>query len=59
MSYLVLMPLIYSTPIELGGLGLSPFSIGLIMGTWGFLDALVQINFLGKLVRRYGATRVY
>lgn len=53
------MPLIYSTPINLGGLGLSPYQIGLIMGIWGFLNAFVQINLLGKVIKKYGASRVY
>lgn len=59
MAYSVLMPLIYSTKIELGGLGLSPYQIGLIMGIWGFVNAFVQINLLGKFIRKYGASRVY
>jgi hypothetical protein len=59
MAYSVLMPLIYSTKIELGGLGLDPYHIGMIMGTWGFVNAFVQINLLGKLIRKYGAGRMY
>lgn len=57
--YNVLIPLIYSTPIELGGLGFNPYQIGLIMGIWGLLNAFVQINLLGKAIRKYGASRVY
>lgn len=59
MSYSVLMPLIYSTKIEFGGLGFDPYQIGMIMGIWGFVNAFVQVNLLGKLIRKYGASRVY
>lgn len=59
MAYSVLMPLVYSTKIELGGLGLDPYQIGMIMGIWGFVNAFVQINLLGKLIRKYGSCRMY
>lgn len=59
MCYSALMPLMYSTPIELGGLGLSTYAIGVIMGIWGFVNIFIQINVLGKVIRKYGATRVY
>lgn len=59
MCYSVLMPLMYSTSIELGGLGLDPYEIGLIMGVWGFVNIFVQMNVLGRVIRKYGASRVY
>lgn len=59
MAYSVLMPLIYSTKIEHGGLGLNPYQIGMTMGIWGFVNAFVQINLLGKLIRKYGSARMY
>lgn len=31
----VLNPLVLSTSVKLGGLGLNPYEIGLILGTWG------------------------
>ncbi|KAF5359367.1 hypothetical protein D9756_003058 [Leucocoprinus leucothites] len=59
MCYVVLMPLMYSTSIETGGLGLDPYQIGMIMGVWGFCNAFVQINLVGKAIRRYGGASVY
>jgi MFS family permease len=59
MASSVLMPLVYSTEIKLGGLGLDPYHIGMIMGIRGFFNAFVQIGLLGKLIRKYGACRVY
>jgi hypothetical protein len=53
------MPLIFSTSIKDGGLGLSPYQIGLTMGIWGFMNAFVQINLLGKMIRKYGGNQVY
>ncbi|KAF9052457.1 hypothetical protein BDZ89DRAFT_1107678 [Hymenopellis radicata] len=35
MGYTVLIPLMYSTPISEGGLGFTPYKIGVIMATWG------------------------
>ncbi|KAJ7036843.1 major facilitator superfamily domain-containing protein [Mycena alexandri] len=36
----VMIPLVYATPVELNGLGLSPLHIGRIMGLCGFLNML-------------------
>jgi len=54
MSCHVLMPLVYSTSIPLGGLGLDPYHIGIIMGTVGILNAFVQIVFFGRIIRKFG-----
>lgn len=51
-SILVLIPLIYSTPTDLGGLGLSPSTIGTILGVWGVLNGFVQV-FCFAHVRKY------
>ncbi|KAF9007549.1 major facilitator superfamily multidrug-resistance, DHA1 sub-family [Cyathus striatus] len=59
MSYQVLLPLMFSTPVSYGGLGLDPYTIGTVMGTWGFFNAIIQINFLGRWLRRYGARQMY
>jgi len=55
----VLVPLIYSTSVEIGGLGLTPYYIGLIMSIWSFCNAIVQMNLVGKLIRKCGGARVY
>ena len=59
MGHFVLLPLFYSTPIRLGGLGLNPFIIGITFGTFGFINAVVQAKLLGPLTRKYGARKMY
>jgi len=59
MAHFVLIPLFYSTPIQSGGLGLNPFNIGIAMGSFGFVNAIVQARFLGLLIRKFGARKMY
>ncbi|KAF9480008.1 major facilitator superfamily multidrug-resistance, DHA1 sub-family [Pholiota conissans] len=59
MCHVTLLPLMYSTSIPLGGLGLDPFSIGLVLGGSGALNAIAQAKFLGRFIRKYGAGKVY
>ncbi|KAF6748560.1 major facilitator superfamily domain-containing protein [Ephemerocybe angulata] len=58
LSASALIPLVYSTPIEYGGLGMDPFTIGVIMGTYGISKGVLLALFLGKTVRRYGPTKL-
>ena len=51
----VLQPLVWSTSTSLGGLGFDPYRIGLIMGIWGFTNAIIQLTCLGPIIRRIGA----
>ncbi|TFK27809.1 MFS general substrate transporter [Coprinopsis marcescibilis] len=59
MANFALMPLIYSTPIEYGGLGMDPYTIGVILGCLGFANGVLQTMFLGPLIRRFGPSKVY
>lgn len=59
MCHVTLLPLMYSTSISLGGLGLDAFSIGLVLGGSGALNAIAQAKFLGRFIRKYGARKVY
>ncbi|CAA7266822.1 unnamed protein product [Cyclocybe aegerita] len=59
MSYSALLPLVYSTSIEFGGLGLDPFHIGVILGTFGFINSFVQMYFLGQLIRAHGPRKLF
>ncbi|KAF8872620.1 major facilitator superfamily multidrug-resistance, DHA1 sub-family [Infundibulicybe gibba] len=59
MSIQALQPLMFSTSIELGGLGLDPYKIGMIMGIWGFINAVIQLNFLNALIRKFGPRATY
>lgn len=59
MSYSVLLPLFYSTSIPSGGLGLNPYQIGITLGSFGFINAIVQARLLGPLIRKFGARQMY
>jgi hypothetical protein len=54
----VLQPLVYSTSTSLGGVGFTPYTIGLVMGMWGFLNALVQLTLLGPTIRYFGPRKM-
>ncbi|KAJ6468340.1 major facilitator superfamily multidrug-resistance, DHA1 sub-family [Mycena sanguinolenta] len=54
-----LVPLFFATPIPLGGLGLKPADIGLILSICGVSNAIVQALFGGWIIRRFGARRVF
>lgn len=53
-SFSSLLPLFYATPIEYGGLGLSPSRIGTCLGSMGFAGGVFQIFFAAKAFRRWG-----
>ncbi|KAJ6570054.1 major facilitator superfamily domain-containing protein [Mycena vulgaris] len=54
-----LLPLFLAMPIEIGGLGLPPYTIGLILATYGVTTGLFQVSFFSMLVRRFGERRVF
>ena len=53
-SMQVLIPLMWSTSLEHGGLGFTPYTIGLTLGTFGVVNVVIQVMLLGKLIRRFG-----
>ncbi|KIY74331.1 MFS general substrate transporter [Cylindrobasidium torrendii FP15055 ss-10] len=55
----VLTPLMYSTSIPAGGLGLTPFKIGRIMFAFGVVNAVMQIGLTSFLIRRWGAPKTF
>ena len=59
MGYAALLPLFYSTSIPLGGVGLDPYKIGITLGSFGCVNAIVQARFLGPSIRKFGARKVY
>lgn len=59
MANTVLLPLMYSTPLEYGGLGLTPFYIGTALACFGIVNAIFQVKFLGTLMRHIGKRRLY
>jgi hypothetical protein len=54
-----LNPLVWSTSVELGGLGMSPASIGSWVGGYGFINGIFQFVTFPRLVRRFGPRRVF
>ncbi|OAX38190.1 MFS transporter [Rhizopogon vinicolor AM-OR11-026] len=54
-----LQPLFYSTPIELGGLGFDPATIGLWMGAFGLLNGVVQTIIFAPLIHKYGPKTIF
>jgi hypothetical protein len=53
-----LHPLFYSTPIEFGGLGFTPMTIGLWMSAFGVANSLIQAFCFAPLVNRLGTKTV-
>jgi len=58
-AYRALQPLFFSTPIELGGLGLDPPVIGTIMSSFGVLNGVFQVFFFAKMTERLGIKNVF
>ncbi|KAH9005448.1 MFS general substrate transporter [Lactarius hatsudake] len=56
MSYI---PLVWSTPVEYGGLDLSPASIGLGLAVYGGIGGFFQFIFFSRFVSRFGLRRVF
>ncbi|KAG6916780.1 hypothetical protein DXG01_005362 [Tephrocybe rancida] len=53
-SIQVLLPLMYSTSIPVGGLGFDAYRIGIILSAFSLVNAFVQLFLFGKLIRRFG-----
>ncbi|KAG7094374.1 hypothetical protein E1B28_007975 [Marasmius oreades] len=58
-SYVVLIPLIYSASTKLGGLGFTPSRIGTILGVYMFFNALNSITLSKRLVKKFGARTMF
>ncbi|KAG7090160.1 hypothetical protein E1B28_011768 [Marasmius oreades] len=59
MSYTVLVPLIYSTSIPNGGLGLSPYKIGAILGVEGVCVAVFPVFGWKPMLNRIGLKNTF
>jgi hypothetical protein len=53
------IPLVWSTPVEFGGLNLSPASIGLWLSVYGGVNGIFQFLFFPHLIRRFGPRHVF
>ncbi|KAH7920401.1 MFS transporter [Leucogyrophana mollusca] len=58
-AMLALLPLFYSTPIEFGGLGFSPSTIGMTMAIFGLINGPLQALSFAPLVDRFGVKAVF
>ncbi|KAG1785984.1 MFS general substrate transporter [Suillus plorans] len=54
-----LVPLFFSTPTYLGGLGFEPSSIGSWLALFGIMDGVLQALLFAKLVDRLGPKRLF
>ena len=59
MSSLVILPLMYSTSIPLGGLGFDAYRIGMLLGISGVVNSVATWFMLGRAVRAFGARAVH
>jgi len=58
-GYTALLPLFYSSPPSIGGLGFSPAVIGTLLGCFGIIDGIAQILFFAPIVYRLGPTPTF
>lgn len=58
-ALLALLPLFYSSPIEYGGLGFDPSTIGIILAIFGLTNGIFQVFFFAKIVKKWGAKRLF
>ncbi len=54
-----IQPVFFSTPVELGGLGLPPHHIGKILSVYGVINGFLQIFYFAKTQARFGPKNVY
>ncbi|KAH9955869.1 hypothetical protein BC827DRAFT_829114 [Russula dissimulans] len=52
---MALIPLVWSTSVEFGGLNYGPASIGLWMSMYGCMDGIFQFTLAPHILRRFGA----
>ncbi|KAH9027876.1 MFS general substrate transporter [Lactarius pseudohatsudake] len=53
------IPLVWSTPVEFGGLNLSPASIGMWLSLYGGMNGIFQFVFFSHLITRFGPRRIF
>ncbi|KAH9027355.1 MFS general substrate transporter [Lactarius hengduanensis] len=53
------VPLVWSTPVEFGGLNLNPASIGSWLSLYGVMDGIFQFTFFSRFISRFGLRRVF
>ncbi|KAL0063438.1 hypothetical protein AAF712_009642 [Marasmius tenuissimus] len=58
-AFNALLPLFLAMPISIGGLGLSPPTIGYIMGGYGGGSGIFQFFYFAKIMRWFGERRMF
>lgn len=58
-AFRALQPLFFSTPVELGGLGFPPSTIGNVMSVFGILNGCFQVFFFARIHDYWGSKRVF
>lgn len=53
------LPLVYTTPTQLGGLGLDPIRMGSCMAVWGILRGVLQLAVFHRILNFLGLRRTY
>ncbi|KAF9065821.1 MFS general substrate transporter [Rhodocollybia butyracea] len=58
-AFTALFPLFLAMPLDIGGLGLPPFTIGYVMGGYGAATGIFQFFWFAKVNRALGERRVF
>jgi len=58
-AFRALQPVFFSTPVELGGLGFPPSTIGNVLSAYGVLSGIFQVFFFARLHDRFGSKKVF
>jgi hypothetical protein len=58
-SLVAVQPIVFATSIELGGLGMEPASIGLILALQGLITGAATALLVPRMQRRIGMRRMY
>jgi len=58
-AFRAIQPLFLSTPIELGGLGMPPSTIGKILSAYGILNGVFQVLFFARIHQYWGSKKVF
>jgi ABC-type anion transport system duplicated permease subunit len=58
-TFRAIHPVFLATPVEMGGLGLAPPTIGKLLSVLGILNGILQVCFFAKIHDRWGSKRVF
>lgn len=58
-SFRVIQPLFFSTPVHLGGLGLPLSTIGSLLASFGLLNGAAQALFFARMNKKWGPRNVF